>query len=208
VARQDISWLRSEIVVGVNLAHRITVPQGWVATYTTTADWLVARDAAEEWAMLDGIRGPLTRLVLSNTILRVKMTRTFAKRPNHSWRNLVTRRGVSLRYGGAFDWNCAGEAKILRGTSSVGMMALPWALFLGLNPIYLLGCDCTARGHAYADGGKFSPRALFLWQHKFKPGMAMIRKAVEARGRKIFNATLGGSLEAFERVDFDSLKGG
>lgn len=192
IAKQDIGWLKDEIVVGVNFAHKITLPQKWLPTFICTADHKLFRKVMDEYAQLP------TEIVCSDTCLMFS--------PEYDGENLACHRGISLYYGKVFDWNMNDGIRTIKGTSSIGMMGLPWALWLGLNPIYMIGCDCTARGHAYDDKGAFSPRAMALWTEKFRPGMTKIRKILEVEGRYFYNATLGGNLEELERVDFDSLK--
>jgi len=102
---------------------------------------------------------------------------------------------------------------------------LQTAVHLGLNPIYLIGCD-----HYYANEETARPNDPLI-AHKgpsnhFVPNyrtsgeivnMAPIehmnaafrcaREACEAVGFKILNATRGGYLEVFDRVAFDDILG-
>jgi hypothetical protein len=198
VARQHIGWLKDEIVVGINFAHKITLhvthrnPVAWIPTYMTTADDRVLNNLADEWAALD------TKVVLTDTcMLRAKY--------NHP--NCISGTGVSILYRpNKFIWDCTVPIQVHRASSTVGHVALPFALFLGLNPIYLIGCDCTPLGHAYEDHGVMCRHAAAIWKSAFNPAMAVARKCAEAKGIRIYNATLGGNLTTLERVDLDSLR--
>lgn len=193
VANQDISWLQSEIVIGVNFAHKITLPQGWVPTFMVTADPGILNKVSDEWEKLH------TKVIITDTC---------TIRCGYNAPNLASGGGVSITpRGSMFTFDLTKMIRILAGSSSVGYLAIPLACFLGCNPIYLLGCDCTERGHAYDDKGAYSPRAMMLWRTKFMPAMGRIRQALEPLGIKIYNATCGGNLKTLERVDFNSLKG-
>ena len=99
---------------------------------------------------------------------------------------------------------------------------LQLAVHLGLNPIYLIGCD-----HFYAGEGNvtanqviqagsqvnhFDPRYRQPGE-KVNPapvqlmdfGYAHARSYADRHGIKIINATRGGYLEVFERANFDKL---
>lgn len=82
------------------------------------------------------------------------------------------------------------------------------AAYMGFKKIYLLGCDCNydpdpKRRHfiehgvddpTYMEAGK---RMICAYQQA--------KKAGEKQGFEIFNATRGGKLEVFPRVDLDQL---
>ena len=84
---------------------------------------------------------------------------------------------------------------------------------MGFEKIYLLGTDFTQKGnvgekgnHIYDDiftekrkivGNSFYDIAL--------NALEIAKEYADAHGIKIYNATRGGKLEVFERVDFDSL---
>lgn len=87
------------------------------------------------------------------------------------------------------------------------------------NPIYLVGADLGYVGRdevEEADPDHFDPRYNTRWADTVRAGMdnetqndmhTHAREWCEPRGIKIFNASLGGSLEVYPRVDFESLFG-
>ncbi len=100
-----------------------------------------------------------------------------------------------------FSDDCA--QKVYDGCT-VTYSAIQLACYMGFKKIYLLGCDCDYHGekqHFLDYGLKASPSA----------GDAQIvaytaaKEYADTHGIKIYNATRGGKLEVFERVDFDSL---
>jgi hypothetical protein len=85
------------------------------------------------------------------------------------------------------------------------------AFYMGFEEIYLIGVDNSGSGHFpnnylnEAEAARFAP-SLYLEAHgKSNLAYQKARLYSEAIGVKVFNATRGGELEVFERVDFDSL---
>ena len=78
------------------------------------------------------------------------------------------------------------------------------AVYMGFKEIYLLGCDCDYSGSKkhFADYGFVSndnPESRMIAAYK------KAKEYADSHNIKIYNATRGGKLEVFERVDFDSL---
>lgn len=77
--------------------------------------------------------------------------------------------------------------------------------YMGFKEVYLLGCDCNFLGdniHAAGMDYKLSGNTdgAFL-NHLILEDYKKDKEIFEADGRKIFNATRGGKLELFERVE-------
>lgn len=92
--------------------------------------------------------------------------------------------------------------------ASVSYTVIQIAAYMGFSEIYLLGLDCSNWG-AHFNGDYWAEKEAFR-----DPDEARIFRAYQiaeehskAHGFRIFNATRGGCLEVFERVDFDSLFG-
>lgn len=92
------------------------------------------------------------------------------------------------------------------------------AVHMGIREIYIIGCDNSYAREISKDGTildtgrksyfsaadkKEQSTAASVWQMNIAYEYA--RSYADAHGIKIYNATRGGYLEAFERVDFDSL---
>lgn len=108
----------------------------------------------------------------------------------------------------------------LYGNSTVTNMCIQVAIYLGCNEIYLLGTDFSkvvnVKGRvthfSSAYDANYTKEELTTGytddylQHLMLLGYQAARKyADEHPPLKIYNATRGGCLEVFERVDFDSL---
>ena len=75
---------------------------------------------------------------------------------------------------------------------------------MGFKEIYLVGVDCnysTQKQH-FIDYGK---RIEHHPERNMIDAYKVARQYAESHEIKIFNATRGGKLEVFERINFDSL---
>jgi hypothetical protein len=115
---------------------------------------------------------------------------------------------------------------------TVTVTALQLAVYMGFDPIYLIGCDTeyvvpdTVQREGTVDGKRrifftstkdddvnhFAPEYFGKgrkWHHPQVEMMVwhyrMAHEAAAIQGTRIFNATAGGKLEVFPRVDFDGL---
>ena len=79
---------------------------------------------------------------------------------------------------------------------SITLESIQFALLMGFDEIYIIGCDCN-----YADNRTDFSTAKVLKSHE------KINEYCRTHDIKIFNAGIGGILEAYPRIDFDSLWG-
>ncbi len=103
------------------------------------------------------------------------------------------------------------------GTITYHLLQL--AASMGFTEIYLLGVDFSFSYGIGPDGKYFEDKSVIHNHHKSDvtpmetmPNLFLnqlaykqARKKTENKGVKIYNATRGGKLEVFDRVDFDSL---
>ncbi len=71
---------------------------------------------------------------------------------------------------------------------------------MGFDPIYLVGVDVSSEIPPTAE--QFDSNTF---NNDLIEGYKDIRRCVESRGRYVFDATVGGKLEVFERVSINSL---
>lgn len=101
--------------------------------------------------------------------------------------------------------------------------SIEWARYLGAKEIYLIGCDMSYAVNANQDGSIYyntsggnhfyekdkdelsHVKPVQTWQQKLAHRAA--DDYSRSNGFRIYNATRGGCLEEYERVDFDSLFG-
>lgn len=97
---------------------------------------------------------------------------------------------------------------------SVTYTALQLAVYMGFTAIYLVGADCSYSNDnkhitpdSYPDKRMYDPRKMGMppdVEYLFK-AYKSAREYAESHGINIYNATRGGMLEVFQRVDLDSL---
>lgn len=86
---------------------------------------------------------------------------------------------------------------------TVTYSAIQMACYMGFEEIYLLGCDTNFAGHVDDDPTAIdvnSDPAYFSIK-----AYEMAKKYADEHNIKIYNATRGGMLEAFPRVNFDEV---
>lgn len=102
------------------------------------------------------------------------------------------------------------------GNTVVYDIGLQLAAYMGAGEIYLLGVDHTLSGDLAKPGNHFISdyirpeeleqyRGVSVTTDRSTRAFQKAELYSRAHGFRIFNATRGGKLEAFERVDFDSL---
>lgn len=90
------------------------------------------------------------------------------------------------------------------------------AAYMGIKEIYLIGVDHSYKGHPAEKGNHFmddyiTEKEASIYKNaifdkdKLTKAYEKAEDYSRQNGFRIFNATRGGELEAFERVDFDSL---
>lgn len=99
---------------------------------------------------------------------------------------------------------------------TVTICAIEIAIYMGCKEIYLMGVDCNYAlknlhfikteydNLEYMLNSKNLDRAATI-QLSTTIGYEFMNHEVQKRGVKIYNATRGGALEVFERVDFDKI---
>ena len=111
------------------------------------------------------------------------------------------------------------EIALIKLGESVTYTCIQFAAYMGFSEIYLLGADNTMTPAVKINGEIVHNE--YEWKHfvpnyeptdVYMPQIDVINAAYEtareyadAHGIKIYNATRGGKLEAFERVNFDEL---
>lgn len=196
----DLSKLRPEYTFGMNRIYLAFEETGFPTTYYLSINDLVVEQCAEDIKEL-----PMPRFI--------------------SWR---ARRWVAphddLFYlyttytGPRFARHAAGR---LWEGATVTFTALQLAYHMGFETVILIGVD-----HSFTTSGKpnttvvsdgddpnhFDPRYFgkgFRWQlpdlETSEIAYAMARQAYESAGRQVIDATVGGKLQVFPKVDYDSL---
>lgn len=210
----DLTQLENEKSFAVNSIYYKTEEMGYRPTFYVVEDKHVIKDNFEE----------INNYHSEYMFLPAVEKKRFKKGPNRFF--------VNLDYGfyistskffekSRFSKKC--EDEIYCG-QSVTMVNLQLAYYLGFSEVYLIGMDFSyavpetviQEGNVWTstedDPNHFHPNYFGKgkkWHdpklHNVMQSYIKCKEVYEADGRKIFNATKGGKLELFERVDYDSL---
>lgn len=208
--RTDLSLLKDEITIGYNGIFLLYDKLGFIPTYYTVEDNLVAEDRADTINEMHG------------TTKIVPLDLSYCIRPDEYtvYINFIRSHKKFPRFSGSF-------ARRVYWGGTVTMLNLQLAYYLGSREIYLIGID-----HNYAppaemdevsgcvinantpDQNHFHPDYFGPGYRYHDPRVDRMEKAyhkarefIENKGGTIYNATEGGKLEVFPRVKFNNILG-
>lgn len=215
---QDLSCLKDEITFAMSGFWKHPIVEKWQPTYYLFADSL----------FFDGSE-PMKLFFRS---LNSRITKSTFFVPSDS-RGKIESQGLlplKMTFFALF-YKSLSESKIndidftkaIPSVQSVSQFAIEAAIYMGCNPIYLLGLDHdwlanrglenhfyegkTVDNHPLADGdlGKLRyidevQSIVDMWK-----GYEVLLRVVRRKNNDIFNATAGGFLDVFKRINYESL---
>jgi hypothetical protein len=120
-------------------------------------------------------------------------------------------RNICFLRGGRYDsvHNILFSARPDNSGSVVMDYCIPLAIYMGFKEIYLVGCDnSSSNGVLHFDGGTKTLSGINVesipWD-KMTQAFQTVKEYCQEHGIIIKNATVGGNLEVFERVDLADL---
>ena len=201
LARTDLSRLRDEVTFGMNRIYLHFPTMGYATTYYLAVNTLVIEQCAAEIGSL-----PMPRF------LSWRGRRWFRRQPGILF--------LDTDYTGRETFSADVTGRIFEG-STVTYVALQLAFFMGFEEVILIGVDhdFTTSGPPNAtvvsqrdDPDHFSPGYFgkgFRWQlpdlEASERAYRLAHLAYEASGRRVLDATIGGRLTVFPKVEFSRL---
>lgn len=197
----NLNLLREEITFGLNRIYLLFPEMGFPTTYLVAVNRLVLEQCAEELLSL-----PMVKFVPWSSRKYIHI-----QAENRIFLNTTCRRPGFAQDVRRPIWTGA----------TVTFAALQLAYHMGFETVILIGVD-----HSFATKGKphttivsegddpnhFSPNYFgkgFRWQlpdlETSEIAYRMARQAFEQAGRQVLDATIGGKLTVFEKVDYYSL---
>jgi hypothetical protein len=201
----DLTLLKDEITIVSNANFLIWDKMGFIPNILTVEDRLVAEDRKEELNNLRGIKKIFPKdlsyvLKYDSDTIYLNFLRGYLEFPKFS---------------------ASFEKEVYWG-GTVSYLNMQLANFLGGNEIYLIGFD-----HSYKVPEKMNNTVItsetedvnhihpdyfgkgYRWHDPKVDRMEMAyleaKVFLESKGVKIYNSTVGGKLEVFERVDYNTL---
>jgi hypothetical protein len=206
----DLTPLKDEFTFGVNAIYLNKDKMGFLPTHYIVEDVFVAEDRAPE---INALRGP-TKWI--GNYLRYCLEGD----ESACWMNVA----CDYRDYPGFPHFSTNAARIVWVGGTVSYIAMQLAYYMGFSEVYLVGFDhsYTVPKEAHVEGraitsttddpNHFHPDYFgkgYRWHDPRVDRMEIAydkaRQAYERAGRKICNATAGGHLETFERIDYATL---
>lgn len=199
--RTDLSYLKNESTFGLNRIYLLFPTVGFSPTYYVSVNRLVIEQCAEEIERL-----PMPKFIgwQARNVISFTDNMSFVRDHRDSPLGFSTKPMVRIWEG-----------------HTVTYVAMQLAYFMGFCKVILIGVDhsFTTKGEpnkpvlsAGDDLDHFSPNYFgrgFCWQFPDLEGSEMAyrlaKQYFEADGREIVDATVGGRLEVFPKVDYQSL---
>lgn len=198
----NFSLIRGEIIFGVNTFYRGLSKFGVSCKYYGIADEIIFR---EHWKPIFDLNIPV--FITSSASDFYKKEKARGKFEEYKEKEIL-----------AINWlrnepRIAFSIDLSKGTYWAGTViyeaGLQVCYYLGFTEIYLLGCDCDYSGPLERFDGSMTERrsagAAGDWSAVFA-GYRKAKEIFEANARKIYNSTVGGKLEIFERIPLEDLK--
>ena len=210
---EDLEALNDEVTFASNRIYGVFSKTNWRPTYYVSQDQNVLNEIKDE---LYRISFECKQMILNGNIYR-SYSRDLRKKENVSFLNVYN----TIKGKTEFDID------VIDGIHygiNVTYTMIELALFMGFSEIYLIGVDnnyalkTNANGDTVVDNE--SPDSYFEGIAPLKHETIIndasgvpfdnttlaynnIKKYIDDKPQKIYNATRGGKLEVFERVDFD-----
>lgn len=206
--KSDVTQLKGHVTIGSNGLFLIYDKLGWAPTYLTVEDTLVAED-----------RGSVLNSLTSSTKIFPRDVSYALRADDHTiYCNFVRQYAGFPRFSDRFE-------DIVYFGGTVSFLNLQLAYHLGCNPIFMVGFDHNYHvpknivdtvitsetddvNHVHPDyfgkGYRWHDPNVERMEQSYRAARAFL----EPRGVRVLNATVGGHLEVFPRVDFDAAVSG
>ena len=195
----------NEICIGLNKIYRIYDTTNWRADYLAAYDQFVVMEIEKDYEKIEG-------KIFVGDSFQYEYPMKDNKYEYFHVKSGGKKYGECLpKFSSDF---CEG---FYEGFTVTYTFALQFAMYTGATDIYIIGCDHSFR--ADMANNYFSKKMMTIDEVRkrdkilYSRGEKKLAEAAyksarqyaEKNGIKIFNATRGGALEIFERVDFDTL---
>jgi|GEM_PF-3301259 len=218
--KTHLEFLKNEYTFGVNRIYLMDDKISWKPSFYTANDWRVVPDIATD---INGLTGSTFFFEESFRGILREGSDTYYYRHCAADPNYPDEKSFGHE-----------ATRGIRGAGSVVGTAVQLAAYMGFDPIYLIGCDLGYKvldtveqsgEDKFGNGVKlfltstkdddpnhFDSRYFGKGQRWHDPnvkrmisGHEQCKAGMADKGGEIYNATVGGELEVYPRVDFNSL---
>lgn len=194
---EDIEKLKDEYTFSMNSICKLYDQTDWRPTYFAIQDRHVFL------SLEDTIRKHKEVPVFISDNIEWKYKR------EHEWINFPTDtmyHSYDMKIGKYYAKFSDDAYKIVYDGYSIAYSCIELAVYMGFKEIYLLGADCTYTGpkEHFVDSG-VEDRSRKFATPKLVTAYEAAKEYADKHNIKIYNATRGGVLEVFPRVDLDEI---
>lgn len=222
---EDLEKLKDEITFASNMIYALYKSTLWRPTYYCAMDSSFCKKMMSDKESMNKITSGCQAAFTS------VIGEGFQFRDDPEMQNLyylAYKRSVDRNTNSPYFSDDSSKEIYVSGTVTYALLQL--AVYMGFKKIYLLGVDCTFSVERHKNGSitvnhcvnhmdeieeerkKFNDQVKDRFGYSYLAdidlqiaGYEAAKKYADSRGIKIYNATRGGKLEVFERVDFDCL---
>ena len=195
---EDVNLLKDEYSFSMNSVYKLFDKTDWRPSYYAIFDQRVFQ-------------------LLRNDLFKQKFNCAFCPSMNFDWKAPFVHkipmcwdwRYLFQTYDTFVEHGFSNEIshKVYTGTNVVHVI-FQIAAYMGFSEIYILGADCTMGTHSkvveYKGGEEEKKQALIPNEHIIDD-YRLLKKEMDHLGIKVYNATRGGALEVFPRVDLENV---
>ena len=187
IKKMDLAWLKDEITICVNESYQ-AIP--FDPTYICIGD-------KKLWPLIKDKYVNKKSLIICGSGLNGLVGRDYEGENLKAVYKLDVTKQVPRD---GFNWDLRKPLRI--AWNVIPEVVIPFVCWAGFKECFLLGCDCTNAGyfyqHSVTNTQKFDDRAM----------LSNIEISKQVLPTIIYNATIGGNLNCYPRVDFDRIKKG
>ena len=200
----DVEKLSNEVTIGVNSIYRLYDKTTFRPMYYTVLDEAAQKKTEENIEKYNRLS---TSGTFMNDLRRIKIAgiNYIPYCYQNHWFKLGDNKfdySENLKYCTDLLWGLYDKYTITNA-------AIELAIYMGCKEIFLIGVDCNYTGPQVhfdtTDDEEITQDIAYHTQKAMVMGFRFIERETKKRGIHIYNATRGGMLEEFDRVDFDSL---
>ena len=205
IAKHDLTKLNGEISFVTNYFPTTELISRFTPTYFCFSDWRVLKPTPTTKALNAINRIPDSTISFYPIRLVHELQElTSASKSKNFFLNFVPTNQIWRNQDFSYDVTRA----VYCGDTIIIDFCLPLAIFMGIRDIYLLGCETDySAGYFYSTSDESAETDYHVshWYRNVTTSYEVVKRKILPLGVTIRNATLGGNLEVFDRVDFENL---
>lgn len=190
---EDIESLKNEKTISMNSICRLYTETDWRPTYFAVQDNYVFKNLQD----IIRLHKEVPVFISDNIWKRFKREREWIEFPTDTLYH-----AYDMKLGKYYAKFSDDAYDIVYDGYSIAYSCIELAVYMGFKEIYLLGADCTYFGEKehFVESG-VEDRSRKYATPKLIVGYEKVKEYADVHGIKVYNATRGGVLEVFPRIE-------